>query len=274
MPAYTVDFDKHTVRVFATSEAAISGRVPGESLVFGPADPLSGDSVPSDRLAAFNAAVTRVDIPDGADAEAMSELIFEGIEGLFGATPMPDRSANPDAATFSTVGSNPFEMPSHTLGGDVGPVTPVYVAEPVSEQDQIPMQEDGEETPDAVPGETDQAEPAPVQEPDPERATDGLDRPDVAPQDRAVAKGRRPGETRGRHSPNEGKALYAVFVDGSNPFRPGSRVHASTQLVVDNPGITFESFVERGGNPSDLSRAIRMGLVRAEAAPAPATDPT
>lgn len=67
---------------------------------------------------------------------------------------------------------------------------------------------------------------------------------------------------RGRKPVAAGKKLFAT-TDG-NPRRAGSHGAKSLQIIIDNPGITAEEFVARGGRNVDLRWDIKQGNVRAK----------
>lgn len=66
---------------------------------------------------------------------------------------------------------------------------------------------------------------------------------------------------RGRKSELLGKSLTCTS-DG-NQRREGSHGHKSLQIVIDNPGITTEAFIEAGGRLVDLKWDIDKGNVTA-----------
>lgn len=65
----------------------------------------------------------------------------------------------------------------------------------------------------------------------------------------AKPKGRAPGT--GTYN---GHKLRAVGKE--NPRREGSHGAASFQIVLDNPGITYEDFIAKGGRPQNLRKDI------------------
>lgn len=76
------------------------------------------------------------------------------------------------------------------------------------------------------------------------------------------AKGDKPaGRAPGTGTYN-GHKLRAVPKE--NPRREGSHGHASFQVVLDNPGITYEKFIEKGGKPQNLRKDISMGRIVAD----------
>lgn len=46
-----------------------------------------------------------------------------------------------------------------------------------------------------------------------------------------------------------------------NPRRAGSHGHNSLQIILDDPGITYEDFRARGGRTNDLRWDINAGRV-------------
>ena len=66
---------------------------------------------------------------------------------------------------------------------------------------------------------------------------------------------------RGRKSDLLGKTLN--HVKESNDRREGSHGHKSLQIIIDNPGITTEAFVEAGGRLVDLKWDMDKGNVTA-----------
>lgn len=68
--------------------------------------------------------------------------------------------------------------------------------------------------------------------------------------------------SRGRKASAAGKRLFAT-VD-ANPRRANSHGHRSLQIIIDNPGITAEDFVAKGGRNVDLRWDLKQGNVRAE----------
>lgn len=66
---------------------------------------------------------------------------------------------------------------------------------------------------------------------------------------------------RGRKSELVGKTL--TCTKEANVRREGSHGHKSLQIIIDNPGITTEAFVEAGGRLVDLKWDIAHGNVAA-----------
>lgn len=67
---------------------------------------------------------------------------------------------------------------------------------------------------------------------------------------------------RGRKSALAGKKLTHT-KDGTNPRREGTHGYKSHQIILDNPGITTEAFLEAGGRMNDLNWDISHGHVKA-----------
>lgn len=65
-----------------------------------------------------------------------------------------------------------------------------------------------------------------------------------------------------------GMALTATVEE--NPRREGSNGHKSFQLLLKNPGITYEKFIELGGRATDLAWDIEHKNAKATKAPASA----
>ncbi len=66
---------------------------------------------------------------------------------------------------------------------------------------------------------------------------------------------------RGRTSALAGKALYSTKDE--NPRRAGSHGHRSFQIILDQPGISYEDYVEKGGRLSDAKWDIEKGNLEA-----------
>lgn len=66
---------------------------------------------------------------------------------------------------------------------------------------------------------------------------------------------------RGRKPTASGQHLMAS-VD-ANPRRKGSHGFKSLQIVIDNPGISTEEFVAKGGRLNDLRWDLKAGNIRA-----------
>lgn len=75
-------------------------------------------------------------------------------------------------------------------------------------------------------------------------------------------QGRKEGETRGRRGKMEGKRFTALRK--MNLFGNGTRRRAAYQLILDNPGATYERLVEAGAYPADLAIFLRDGVARME----------
>lgn len=54
---------------------------------------------------------------------------------------------------------------------------------------------------------------------------------------------------KGRRSKLSGKRMTYV---GENTRRPGTKSHASIQVLIDNPGLTLEEFEAKGGRRQDI----------------------
>lgn len=67
---------------------------------------------------------------------------------------------------------------------------------------------------------------------------------------------------RGRKAAYAGKKLIAVAHD-HNPRRPGSHGFNSLAIIIDNPGITTEQYLNKGGRLNDLRWDIAHGNVEA-----------
>jgi hypothetical protein len=50
-------------------------------------------------------------------------------------------------------------------------------------------------------------------------------------------------------------------VPKENPRRPDSNGFKSFQIVLDNPGITYEAFIEKGGQPQNLRKDVSLGRI-------------
>lgn len=103
----------------------------------------------------------------------------------------------------------------------------------------------------------------------PESTVAPAEAPDNAPAPpTAVLKGK---ETRGRKPTAAGKKIYPALIsndDGAgtylNPRRVTSHGYRSLQIVIDNPGITQEEYLTKGGRLNDLRWDIARGNVRVE----------
>lgn len=78
---------------------------------------------------------------------------------------------------------------------------------------------------------------------------------------------------RGRKPSAQGQRLFPALLGKDdaagagtylNPRRKGSHGYKSLQLIIDNPGITAEEFVAKGGRNVDLRWDLKAGNVRAE----------
>ena len=62
-----------------------------------------------------------------------------------------------------------------------------------------------------------------------------------------------------RESSFMGKPLYSTV--GTNPRRKDSIGYKSHQIILKNPGITFEEYVKKGGEPASLRWDMLHGYV-------------
>ena len=69
-------------------------------------------------------------------------------------------------------------------------------------------------------------------------------------------------KTKTRPESLKGKQLFSTCNE--NPRRAGKKGHASHQIIMDNPGITYEDFREAGGRNNDVRWDIDRGWVRVE----------
>ena len=69
-------------------------------------------------------------------------------------------------------------------------------------------------------------------------------------------------ETKTRKPSLKGKSLTSMCDE--NPRREGTAGHHSHQIILDNPGITYEDFREKGGRPGDLRWDLSREFVKAE----------
>ena len=84
-------------------------------------------------------------------------------------------------------------------------------------------------------------------------------------------RGRKPTAAGQRLFPAVEGTITGVGADGkptdpplANVRRKGSHGYRSLQIVIDNPGITTEEFVAKGGRLNDLRWDINQGNVRVE----------
>lgn len=80
---------------------------------------------------------------------------------------------------------------------------------------------------------------------------------DKAPKVKAESDGKR-----GRKSNFNGLKLHSVNVE--NPRREGTHGHKSMQIIIDNPGISYEDFIAKGGRANDLRWDIEHSNVVAK----------
>lgn len=115
-----------------------------------------------------------------------------------------------------------------------------------------------------------QRQEAPVDGPGASAEAEGALSPNEQP---AVAPA--PSTGRGRPIANGGKLLFPhedLMRNGEegmppyyeNPRRQNSHGHRSLQIIIDNPGITTEEFLAKGGRSNDLRWDLAHGNVRAE----------
>lgn len=72
-----------------------------------------------------------------------------------------------------------------------------------------------------------------------------------------VASGRK-----GRNSAFEGKAIHLAEGVKANPRRENTHGHRSMEIIIGNPGITYEQFIAAGGRRVDLAWDIAHGNVK------------
>ena len=65
-------------------------------------------------------------------------------------------------------------------------------------------------------------------------------------------------ESRGRKSKFDNKRILLKVEEENNPRRKGSHGFVSYQIILDNPGITYEKFIELGGRRQDLAWDVEM----------------
>lgn len=66
---------------------------------------------------------------------------------------------------------------------------------------------------------------------------------------------------RGRKSNFDGMKLRAKEGTTENPRREGTHGYKSMQIILDNPGISYEDFISQGGRANDLRWDIEHGNV-------------
>ncbi len=66
---------------------------------------------------------------------------------------------------------------------------------------------------------------------------------------------------RGRKATADGQTLTATVTD--NPRRKTSHGYRSLQIILDNPGLTTEDYLSKGGRLNDLRWDIAHGRVKA-----------
>jgi hypothetical protein len=72
-------------------------------------------------------------------------------------------------------------------------------------------------------------------------------KPDIPPEPLPEPKKRESG----RSASHKGKRIFSNVME--NPRRNGTHGYKSMQIIIDNPGILFEKFIEEGGRSKDLS---------------------
>lgn len=55
-----------------------------------------------------------------------------------------------------------------------------------------------------------------------------------------------------------GKKIHLVGDKDTNPRREGTHGHKSLQIIVKNPGITYEEYLKKGGRRVDLKGSLEM----------------
>lgn len=83
-----------------------------------------------------------------------------------------------------------------------------------------------------------------------------------SPETEAKENGMEEQDTKTRRPSLKKKRLFSTCEE--NPRRGGSRGHASHEIVMANPGITYEEFREKGGRSNDAHWDIDRGWMRAE----------
>lgn len=68
-----------------------------------------------------------------------------------------------------------------------------------------------------------------------------------------------------RKSAFTGHALFPATEENKNPRREGTHGHKSFEVIRENPGITYEDFLEKGGRLVDLKWDHDRANVRTEA---------
>lgn len=72
------------------------------------------------------------------------------------------------------------------------------------------------------------------------------------------------GGKRGRKSEFSGKKLFPTVVANENPRRAGTISAATIQLIIDQPGITYEALEAAGGRSIDVRWDLAHGWIRME----------
>mgnify|MGYP003146781951 CR=1 FL=1 len=65
-------------------------------------------------------------------------------------------------------------------------------------------------------------------------------------------------ESRGRKSKFDNKRILLKSEETHNPRRKGSHGFTSYQIILENPGLTYEKFIELGGRRQDLAWDVEM----------------
>lgn len=68
---------------------------------------------------------------------------------------------------------------------------------------------------------------------------------------------------RGRKSVFAGKMLFPSSSCAGNVRKSNSKGFASLQLILDQPGITYEEYRAKGGRANDLASDVAKGNVEA-----------
>jgi hypothetical protein len=69
---------------------------------------------------------------------------------------------------------------------------------------------------------------------------------------------------KGRQSSLKGKNLMLIGgMDAKNPYRVSTLSHIAFEIVRNNPGLTFEEFVAKGGRVRTLQEDVKHGRVEA-----------
>ncbi len=87
--------------------------------------------------------------------------------------------------------------------------------------------------------------------------------------EKPMSKEKKPAATKNKRPNYAGAKLFPNYkADGaddfSNPNRSGTHGGNANQIVLDDPGLTYESFIEKGGRAQDANFHIKAGNIRAE----------